>query len=120
MQSNPLYMSTIIVKEHLPIKICCVLDNFDDYNDVMIRMIRDYCNEHRIQFITRLYSSYKYSDDRYFIRSLPAFHIYIKKSYSDTFYPNMNPFQHITDSLDTYSKRTRKKSVMRYFKCAKS
>ena len=114
---NPLYESKTL-SEYLPIKVHCVLDDFEDYKDETVHMIRNYCIEHRIQFITRLYSSYKHSDDRNYIRSLPAFHIYIKKSYTDTFYPTMNPIQHIIDSLDIYSKRARKKTIMRYFKCA--
>ena len=106
---NPLYISTKVTKEYLPIKVYCVVDDFGDYNDETIRSIRDYCNNRHVQFLTRMYSPYKYSDDRNCIHALPAFHIYIKKSYFDTFYPTTRPIQHITDSIDIYSKQLQEK-----------
>jgi len=126
MYTNPIHPPKKPLKEYLPIHVHCVLDDFEDYTDEIIQMIRDYCNDRNIHFMTRLYSSYKYSDDRYYIRSLPAFHIYIKKSYTDTFYPNTKPIQHITDTIDIYSKQLIeehkrrekwKKFVGKYFNC---
>lgn len=96
---------------HLPIHVCCVLDEYSDYNDVTLHMIRDYCAKKNVLFTTRRYDSDKYSCDRYFIERLPAFHIYMRKSYEKTYYPNTRPIQHIDEILERYTRQIENKRL---------
>jgi len=92
-----------IQKTYYPVKVCCVVWNLTDANnDAQIKMIKDHAHKSNAHFITRMYDSSKYSDDRYEIKHLPAFHIYIKSSYNRTFYPNTRPLQHIDECIEAY------------------
>jgi hypothetical protein len=85
-----------------------------------IQDIRDYCHDLNIVFITREFDSAKYSDDRYRIERLPAFHIYVNKCYNKTFYPNTRPYQIIEEIVEKYIKRleedeNNKKEISNFF-----
>lgn len=90
---------------HLPIHVTCILDEHSDYNDPVLHKIRDHCNKNSVLFTSRIYDSYKYSCDRDFIERLPAFHIYIKRTYIKTYYPNTRPLQHIDETIELYKKQ---------------
>lgn len=101
---NPMQKAPVkpVQREWLPICVKCVLDEFEDYNDVNIHSIRDYCHKLNVMFDTRLYDSDKYNDDRDLIQRLPAYHVYINKRIFRTFYPNTRPYQHIQESIQYY------------------
>jgi len=88
-------------KIYHPIYVCCVVDELSDY-DANILAIRDYVNSMNMIFKRREYDSSKYKDDRDIIKRLPAYHIYIKRNYFRTFYPNTRPYQHIQEALQAY------------------
>jgi hypothetical protein len=96
------------VKVIYPITVKCVVDDLSD-KDKDVQKIRDYAQSLNIIFITREYNSSKYSDDRDFIRHLPAFHIYEKTRYKNTFYPNTRPYQIIQDTVNQYLERKKNK-----------
>jgi len=87
-----------------PITVRCVVDDLSKISKD-IQDIRDYSHDLNILFITREYDSAKYSDDRYHIERLPAFHIYVKKSYKKTFYSNTRPYQIIEEIVENYVKQ---------------
>ena len=89
---------------HIPVHITCVLDEYSDFNDVILHEIRNHCIKKSVLFTTRIYDSSKYSCDRDFIERLPALHIYIKRGYIKTYYPNTRPLQHVDDAVELYLK----------------
>ena len=91
-----------------PITVKCVVDELSD-KDTNVQKIREYAQSLNIMFITREYDSSKYSEDRDFIRHLPAFHIYEKKCYRNTFYPNTRPYQIIQDTVNQYLEKLKKR-----------
>jgi hypothetical protein len=95
-----------------PITVKCVVDDLSD-KDKDVQKIRDFAQGLNIIFITREYNSSKYSDDRDFIRRLPAFHIYEKTRYKNTFYPNTRPYQIIQDTVNHYLKNQKEKENRR-------
>ena len=108
---NPIYVATIAKEKerleaakgsHLPIHVTCILDEHSDYNDPILHQIRDHCIKCSVLFTSRIYDSYKYSCDRDFIERLPAFHIYIKRAYIKTYYPNTRPLQHVNETIELY------------------
>ena len=98
-------------ESHLPIHVCCILDEYSDFNDPILHNIRDYCIIKNVLFTTRTYDSDKYSCDRYFIERLPALHIYMRKSYERTYYPNTRPLQHIDEVVEKYEKQLEYKKL---------
>lgn len=108
------------VKIYAPVRIYCIVDELSDTNDDTIKYIREYCLRKDIIFETRRYNSSKYSNDRHYIKSLPAFHLYVKKNYNRTFYPNTRPIQHIDEGLQIYfdkieQKKKKKEEWDKYF-----
>ena len=102
-----------------PITVRCVVDDLSKISKD-IQDIRDYCHDLNIVFITREFDSAKYSDDRYRIERLPAFHIYVNKCYNKTFYPNTRPYQIIEEIVEKYIKRleedeNNKKEISNFF-----
>ena len=69
-----------------------------DYTDTYDEGIYAYCAEKGVHFTSRIFDSMQYSDDRNYIYRLPAMHIYVKKIYKTTIYPNEMPL----DSIDHY------------------
>jgi hypothetical protein len=98
-----------------PITVKCVVDDLSDKNKD-VQKIREYAQSLNIIFITREYNSIKYSEDRDFIRHLPAFHIYEKTYYRNTFYPNTRPYQIIQDTVNQYLEKLKKKENRRTWK----
>jgi hypothetical protein len=103
------YKSPKKEKQYLSVKICCIVDELPDANDESIKRIRDYCLDKNVIFETRVYDSYKYTNDRHFIRILPAFHLYVYNVYERTFYPNTRPYQHINEGIQLYIDKIEKK-----------
>ena len=100
-------------KEYLPIIVYCVVYDYSDYNDPTIHAIHEHCLNTNVLFKTRRYSSQKFSTDRNYISSLPAFHIYINKAYQETFYPNTRPIQHIDECIQEYTRLQEAKNQRR-------
>lgn len=92
-------------KEYLSVQLNCIVYDLTDANEPTIREIRDYCQKENIIYSTRRFNSNKYSNDRYYIRELPAFHIFINDGYKRTFYPNTRPYQHIQEVVKEYKDR---------------
>ena len=103
------------VKVIHPITVKCIVDDLSDKNND-VKKIREYAQSLNIIFITREYNSSKYSDDRDFIRYLPAFHIYEKTYYRNTFYPNTRPYQIIQDTVNQYLEKLKRKENRRTWK----
>jgi hypothetical protein len=86
-----------------PITVKCIVDCLSD-KIPELPAFREYAHSLNIQFMTREYNSKRYSEDRDIITRLPAFHIYIKKQYRHTFYPNTRPYQIMQDTVAEYKK----------------
>jgi hypothetical protein len=91
-------------KKTYPITVKCVVDDISIINND-IHTIREFSHSLNIMFVTREYNSIKYSDDRDRIRRLPAFHIYVKKSYKKTFYIDTEPCDIIQQTVEKYLKK---------------
>ena len=103
--SNPLReLMKKTEKTIYPITVKCVVDDISKINKD-IHTTREFCNDLNILFITREYNSSKYSDDRDNIHRLPAFHIYVKKSYKKTFYLDALPCEIIQETVEKYLKK---------------
>ena len=98
---NPLHAKPIRKPEPYPITVKCIVDCISDA-DPQLLPFREYAHSLNINFVTREYDSWKYSDDRRNISKLPAFHIYVKKNYKQTFYPNTRPYQIMHDTVEAY------------------
>jgi hypothetical protein len=116
-ESNP--MQKIVPKpiEKIlhPILVKCILNDLSDYNQEPIHAIRDYTLSLNAMFETRLYDSFTYGEDRNEIERLPAFHIYVKRRYINTFYTNTRPYQIIQDCVKGYLDELEKKKEAKKF-----
>jgi len=107
--NNPLHNIVVKIEKKLyPITVKYVVDDLSDTNRD-IQDLRDYSHRLNITFITREYNSFKYSDDRYNIERLPAFHIYVNSILKKTFYPNTDPYKVIDETLNKYLEKLEKK-----------
>ena len=88
-----------------PVKIYCIVRDYNESNDVVLHAIRDHTNNSGGIFMTRIYDSRKYSADRDFIERLPALHAYVDNRYIRTFYPNTRPLQHVDECIEIHVKR---------------
>jgi hypothetical protein len=88
--------------ERYPIIVTCIVEHMDDSNMPEIRAIRDHVNASNAFFITRVYNPEGYSDDCNYVKSLPAFHVHIKRGYATTFYLNTRPLQVVNESIQEY------------------
>jgi hypothetical protein len=117
-QMNPIQKTVNIAKPlrvlH-PITVKCIVDELSD-RDATVQKIREYAQSLNIIFITREYDSIKYSEDRDFVQRLPAFHIYEKKCYRKTFYPNTRPYQIIQDTVNQYLEKLKKRENRKTWK----
>lgn len=105
---NPLNQKPVPRKaEPYPITVKCIVDCISDV-DPSLLPFREYAHSLNINYVTREYDSWKNSDDRHNITRLPAFHIYVKKQYKQTFYPNTRPYQIMQDTLETYKIKQQK------------
>jgi hypothetical protein len=111
---NPLTPKPLPKKEPYPITVKCIVDCISD-KDPDLLPFREYAHSLNINFVTREYDSSRYSDDRDRITRLPAFHIYVKKTYKETFYPNTRPYQIMQDTVEAYKKQNIKKKTWTSF-----
>jgi len=88
-------------KIYSDIHIECIVYELSDV-DEELKEIRIKCHEMNVMFITRKYNSTKYSNDRHYITSLPAFHIYVKQIYKLTTFPNNEPLKLIKNEISLY------------------
>jgi hypothetical protein len=95
--------------ESYPITVKCIVDCLSD-NIPELPAFREYAHSLNIQFVTREYNSRRYSEDRDLITRLPAFHIYVKRQYRNTFYPNTRPYQIMHDTVEQYKNNKQKRS----------
>lgn len=100
---------------HLPIHICCVLDEYSDFNNPIIHGIRDHCIQNHVLFTTRIYDSSKYRCDCDYIERLPALHIFIKRAHIKTYYPDTRPIQHVDDAIKLYNTQIEKQKAKKQF-----
>jgi hypothetical protein len=96
-------------KEYINVKIQLIVYDLSDSNDEVIKNIKSYTLSKNMIFETRRFNSYKHSNDRHYIRSLPAFHLYVNNIYERTFYPNTRPFQHVNEGLEIYMEKIKNK-----------
>ena len=94
--------------ETYPITVKCIVDSLSDVHPEILPF-REYAHSLNIMFVSREYNSRRYSEDRDLITRLPAFHIYVKKQYKNTFYPNTRPYQIMRDTLEEF-KNTKKRT----------
>ena len=64
-----------------------------------IKEIIDHYSNTNIIIIMRDFNSNKYSEDRYFVEQLPAFHIYNNNIYQKTFYSNSDAIKNIDAAI---------------------
>jgi len=105
---NPLTPKALPKKEPYPITVKCIVDCISEA-DPQLLPFREYAHSLNINFVTREYDSSRYSADRDIITRLPAFHIYIKKQYKETFYPNTRPYQIMQDTVEAYKIKEHKR-----------
>lgn len=98
-----------------PITVKCVVKDLADTDNKATHIIRDFSISQNIVFETRVYNSYSFSEDRYMIERLPAFHVYQHGKYRRTFYLNTRPFQHIQECIDEYKDELEQKQRRRDF-----
>lgn len=94
----------------MPFKICCVMDPGDEENHPVLKKVRDFCTETQIPFYSRSYNPTKFDEDCHFISYLPAFHVYDKRGYKDTFFPKDRPIQIIQSLILEWKEEERKKA----------
>ena len=108
-------METIIYEPDLAsrnhVKVVAVIEC---HKDDLIK-INEYCESNKVSFVVRPFNRFK-SEDRNIIKKLPAFHIYVKKAYKNTFYLDTHPYKHINDCIELTKKkkesnRKRQKSI---------
>ena len=89
-----------------PVKVYCIVDDLSEASrNTQLRDIKNHAISSGAIFLTREYDSRKFSNDRDVIQRLPAFHVYINKSYNRTFYPNTRPLDHINECINIYLKQ---------------
>lgn len=93
----------------LPIKVEAVVEDRDDFNLRAVIDMRNFCREKNIEFETRIYNARKYAIDCDFIERLPAFHIFEKKVYHETFYPSEFAYQLVGEQVAAYKLRKAEK-----------
>lgn len=69
-------------------KVCCVIDDNENFIDPVFNVIETHCNDMGIEYDIRAFLSWKNTDDCNNITRLPAFHIYTDGFYQTTFYAN--------------------------------
>ena len=76
-----------------PIRLWCILKNHEQLEVPTMKAVRKHATDSGIIIHTRLFDSSKYLHDRDDIERLPAFHLYINKLYTDTFYLDNKPYE---------------------------
>jgi len=114
MDTNPIEKKGYTEKKYYPIKIVCVVDEYNETATPLIQAIRDYALEKGVIFQTRIYDSSKRSEERLYIERLPAFQAYNKKAYLKTFYPNTRPIQHIDELIHEQMVKEERRNMKRF------
>jgi hypothetical protein len=111
MQSNPLMAQC--TTETLPLKIIYVYDSDLDapFHDSIFKIIKKYCHEANILLTSRYYNTTKYHEDCEYILSLPAFHVYFKNQYIDTFFADSKPLEDLRKILDKWRAEQNEKEI---------
>lgn len=91
--------------------VYCVVDTYDDLKLPWVRIIKSYCLNNSITFMSHRFDSITHRYDRNYITALPAFHIYNKKLYETTFYANEESLDIIDDCLEKFHVLKEKKSA---------
>lgn len=88
-------MNTNVLNNYVkyPIRLWCILKNHEQLEDPTMKAVRKHATDSGIIIHTRLFDSSKYVHDRDDIERLPAFHLYINKLYTDTFYLDNKPYE---------------------------
>jgi hypothetical protein len=89
MYSNPIYDKK---KKEPNVYITYVVRDYESINSIAID-VKKYALEEGVKFSTRVFNSDMFWEDKNYVESLPAFHIYIKKitmEHKKTFYPTSN------------------------------
>jgi hypothetical protein len=101
------------------IKISCIVQHPNDLCGENIESIQLHCLNRGFTVEMRIFDSYSYSDDREYIISLPAFHIYIGAKYENTVYPSDSPIEIIDSYIEKYraseEKARRRREVWKKF-----
>ena len=97
----------------LPIKVEAVVEESDDCNLRAIIDMRNFCKEKNIHFESRVYNSRRHAIDCDFIERLPAFHLFEKKIYQETFYPSEFAYQLVGEQVAAYKIRKAEKERRR-------
>ena len=92
-----------------PMKVTCIIDRKERFIDTTFNVVETHCNDIGIQYEIRGFQSSKYSDDRYNITKLPAFHIYTDGLYETTFYTNDD----VIEMIDCYFEKMKEKEKKR-------
>jgi len=95
-------------QDSYPIYVVCVVEDLSNVNN-SINSVKEICNDNKIHFNIREYDSRKYSSDRNNIIKLPAFHIYVKKSYNGTLYLDKPIAEHINVCVTQYLQKKNNK-----------
>jgi hypothetical protein len=93
----------------LPIKVEAVVEDSDDFNLRSIIDMRNYCKEKNIHFESRVYNSRRYAIDCEFVERLPAFHLFEKRAYQETFYPSEFAYTLVGEQVAAYKIRKAEK-----------
>lgn len=97
----------------LPIVVACVVENAAAAAAAeSLQQIKEFCESKELTFYTREYNPNVISDDRHFIEKLPAFHIYVKSSYTNTFYMDTHPRHVIRETIEQYLEKEEKEKIM--------
>ena len=114
MEANPIQKKGYTEKKFYPIKIVCVVDEYNEAATPLIQDIRTYALSKGVIFQTRIYDSARRTEDRLYIERLPAFQAYNKKAYMKTFYPNTRPIQHIDELVHEQMLKEERRNMKRF------
>jgi hypothetical protein len=95
-----------------PYRIVCVFLDEENNDFPIILEVRDYCNKNNVVFTARAYDYEKHSNDM-FIHRLPAFHLYYKRGYCETFHYDENPVYKLQRNVWDYEDKQRAKERSR-------
>ena len=120
MQSNPIVDEQLRLEAEerkresfrYPYHIVCVFEDSDNNDFPIIHEVRAYCMENHLTFVGRQYNCDRYSED-IDINRLPAFHIFYKNSFMETYYFDIDPVHKIQLVLWAYEDEMKAKERAR-------
>jgi hypothetical protein len=103
MQTNPIARK---LRENHDIMVHYVVKNINDiHHTAHFRIVKAFCGDNHIGFQAREYNSYHILEDKEHIERLPAFQLYLDKSYYGVFYPEDNPIARIQNEIIEWQAR---------------